>query len=152
MQAAHDITCKHLGKATVWHKYTHDVKIEHNLYEHGESVWYFHKKRVPGISPKLQPAYVLCVVLKRLNDVNFLIGLEGANQGVVHHNNLKKYEGGKSQLGWKKPFVSIIEQKLNLRSMSGSPKVKVIIRIIQILRACYDFCLSSDDSLYDGDS
>ena len=64
MQAAHYIAREHLGKATVWHKYTHDVKIKHNRYENGESVWYLHEKRVPGISPKLQPANVLCVVLK----------------------------------------------------------------------------------------
>ena len=54
------------------------MKIEHNRYKNGVSVWYLHEKRVPGISPKLQPAYVLCGVLKRLNDVNYLIGLEGA--------------------------------------------------------------------------
>ena len=95
MQVAHDIAREHLRKATVRHKYTHDVKIEHNGYGQGESVWYLHEKRVPGISPKLQPAYVLCVVLKRLNDVNYLIGLEGGSQCVVHHDKLKKYEGGK---------------------------------------------------------
>ena len=71
------------------------MKIEHNCYGHGESVWYLHEKRAPGIGPKLQPAYVLCVVLKRLNDVNYLIGLEEGSQRVVHHDKLKKYEGGK---------------------------------------------------------
>ena len=76
------------------------MKIEYNRLGHGESVWYLHEKRspekkIPGISLKLQPAYVLCVVLKRLNDVNYLIGLEGGNQRVVHHDKLKKYEGGK---------------------------------------------------------
>ena len=95
MQVAHDIAREHLGKATVRHKYTHEVKIEHNRYENGEGVWNLHEKKVPRISPKLQPAYVLSVVLKRLNDVNYLIGLEGGSQRVVHHDKLKKYEGGK---------------------------------------------------------
>ena len=79
------------------------MKIEYNRFWNGESVWYLYEKRVPlkrvpGISLKLQPAYVLCVVLKRLNDVNYLIGLEGGNQSVVHHDKLKKYEGGKKPI------------------------------------------------------
>ena len=60
MQVAHDIAREHLGKATVRHKYTHDVKIEHNRYENGESVWYLHEKRVPGISKNSQ---LMCCVL-----------------------------------------------------------------------------------------
>ena len=32
--------------------------------------------------PKQQPAYLLCVVLKRLNDVNYLIRLEGGGGAI----------------------------------------------------------------------
>ena len=113
MQVAHDIARKHLEKVTVWHKYTHDVKIEHNRYENGESVWYLHKKRVPGISPKLQPAYLLCVVLKRLSDGNYLIGLEGGSQRFVHHDKLKKYEGGKKQTWMEKAVRVYNRSKIN---------------------------------------
>ena len=63
-------------------------------------MWYFHEKRVPGISPKLQPVCVLCVVLKRLNEVNYLIGLEGSGRRVVHHDKFKRGGGGKCQSGW----------------------------------------------------
>ena len=38
---------------------------------------------------------MLCVVLKRLNEVNYLIGLEGSGHRVVHHAKLKRYEGVK---------------------------------------------------------
>ena len=93
MQAAHDIAREHLGEAAVRHKYSYDVKIKHNRFEKGESVWYRHERRVPGISPKLQPAYVLCVVLKRLSDLNYFIELESGSRCVVHHDKLKKYEG-----------------------------------------------------------
>ena len=75
MQVAHDIPREHLRKATVRHKFTHDVKIEHNRYEVGESVWYLHEKK--SSRNKSETSASLRVVLKRLNGVNYLIGLEG---------------------------------------------------------------------------
>lgn len=93
MEAAHDIAREHLENASRRHKYAYDTRIEHLRYEQGECVWYLHERRLPGVSPKLQPIYVLCVVLKRLNDVNYLIKLEEGGSRVVHHDKLKKYEG-----------------------------------------------------------
>ena len=81
------------GNAAKRHKYAYDTKLEHLRYEQGECVWYLHEKRVIGISPKLQPRYVMCVVLKRLSDVTYLIGVEKGDNRVVHHDKLKRYEG-----------------------------------------------------------
>ena len=93
MQAAHDIAREHLENAVKRHKYAYDTKLEHLRYEQGECAWYLHEKRVPGVSPKLQQKYVLCVVLKKLSDVTYLIRLEEGSNHVVHHDKLKKYEG-----------------------------------------------------------
>ena len=76
--------------------YAYDTKLEHLRYEQGECAWYLHEKRVLRISPKLQPKYVLCVVLKRLSDVTYLIGLEKGDNRVVHHDKLKRYVGQNS--------------------------------------------------------
>ena len=92
LQAAHDIAREHLENAAKRHKYAYDTKLEHLCYEQGECAWYLHEKRVPGVSPKLQPKYVLCVVLKKLSDVTYLIRLGGGGNRVVHHDKLKKYE------------------------------------------------------------
>ena len=93
LQTTHDIAREHLGNAAKRHKYAYDTKLEHLLYEQGECVWYLHEKRVIGISPKLQPRYVMCVVLKRLIDVTYLIRVEKGDNRVVHHDKLKRYEG-----------------------------------------------------------
>ena len=93
LQTAHDIAREHLGNVAKRHKYAYDTKLEHLRYEQGECVWYLHEKRVIGISPKLQPRYVRCVVLKRLSDVTYLIGVEKGDNRVVHHDKLKRYEG-----------------------------------------------------------
>ena len=100
MQTAHDIGREHLGNAAKLHKYAYDTKLEHLRYEQGECFLYLHEKRVIGISPKLQPRYVMCVVLKRLSDVTYLIGVEKGDNRVVHHNKLKRYEGHTGQNGW----------------------------------------------------
>ena len=100
MQTAHDIAHEHLGNAAELHKYAYDTKLEHLRYEQGECFWYLHEKRVIGISPKLQPRYVMSVVLKRLSDVTYLIGVENGDNRVVHHDKLKRYEGHTGQNGW----------------------------------------------------
>ena len=99
MQAAHDIAREHLGNAAKRHKYAYDTNLEHFRYEQGECAWYLHEKRVLRTSPKLQPKYVLCVVLKRLSYVTYLIGLEKGDNRVVHHDKLKRYVGI-AQNGW----------------------------------------------------
>ena len=91
--AAHDIAREHLENAAKRHKYAYDTKLEHLRYEQGECAWYLHEKRVPGVSQKLQPKYMLCVLLKKLSDVTYLIRLEEGGNRVVHHDKLKKYEG-----------------------------------------------------------
>ena len=60
MQVAHDIAREHLEKAAKRHKYAYDIRIEHNRYEQGECVWYFHEKRVPGMSKITTGLCVVC--------------------------------------------------------------------------------------------
>lgn len=62
-------------------------------YDPGDCAWYLHERRTSGISPKLQMAYVQCVILRKVNDVNYLIRLKEGTDCVVHHDKLKKYEG-----------------------------------------------------------
>lgn len=99
IQAAHDIARNYLDKAAKRHKYTYDTRLRHMSYEPGDCAWYLHERRVLGISPKLQMAYELCVILRKINDVNFLIRLEGGQDRVVHHDKLKNYEGV-NKPGW----------------------------------------------------
>ena len=84
LQAAHDVAREHLENAAKRHKYAYDTKLEHLRYEQGKFALYLHEKRVPGVSSKLQPKYVLCVVLKKLSDVTYLIRLEEGGNSVVH--------------------------------------------------------------------
>ena len=100
LQTAHDIACEHLGIASKRHKNAYNTKLEHLRYEQGECVWYLHVKRIVGISPKLQPRYVMCVVFKRLSDVTYLIGVEKGDNRVVDHDKLKGMRDKTGQNGW----------------------------------------------------
>ena len=93
LHMAHDIAREHLGNAAKRHRYAYDTKLEHLRYEQGKCVRYLHQKREIGTNTKLQPRYVLCIVLKRLSDVTYLFGVEKGDNRVVHHDNLKRYEG-----------------------------------------------------------
>ena len=92
MQVVHDIAREHLENAANRHKYAYDIRIEHNRYEHGECMIFSREKS--SISPKLQLVFVLCLVLKRHNDANYLIGLEGSGRRVMYRDKLKRYERG----------------------------------------------------------
>ena len=93
MQVAHEIARSHLQSAARHHKYAYDTRLRHLSYDPGDCAWYLHECRVSGISPKLQMAYVLCLILKKVNDVNYLIRLREGTDRDVHNDKLKKYEG-----------------------------------------------------------
>ena len=93
MQVAYDIARSHLDKAAKHHKYAYDTRLKYMNYDPGDCAWYLHERRTSGISPKLQMAYVQCVILRKFNDVNYLIRLKEGTDCVVHHDKLKKYEG-----------------------------------------------------------
>ena len=98
MQMAHEIAHSHLKSAARHHKYAYGTRLRHLSYDPGDCAWYLHKW-VPGISPKLQMAYVLCLILKKVNGVNYLIRQREGTDRVVHHDKLKKYEGEKKTYG-----------------------------------------------------
>ena len=75
MQVAHEIERSHLQSAAKHHKDAYDTCLRHLSYDPGDCAWYLHERRVSGISPKLQMAYVLCLVLRKVNDVNYIIRL-----------------------------------------------------------------------------
>ena len=93
MQVAHEIGRSHLQSAARQHKYAYHTSLRHLSYDPGDCAWYLHESRVQGISPKLQMTYVVCLVLKKVNDVNYLDRLVEATDRVVHHDKLKKNEG-----------------------------------------------------------
>ena len=66
----------------------------------------------------------MCVVLKNLSDVTYLIGIEKVDNRVVHHDKLKRYEG-QNRPKWKDRAVrSFVNGNKNLGQCYGS-KVKV---------------------------
>ena len=104
MQVAHEIARSHLQSAARHHKYAYDTRLSHLSYDPGDCARYLHERRVPGISPKLQMAYVLCLILKKVNDVNYLIRLREGTDRVVHHDKLKTYEGENKPVWLTKAF------------------------------------------------
>ena len=88
------VTRENLEKATVRHKYSYDNKVVECTYKPGDCAWYLHEFRGLGTSPKLQPLYKICVIIKCINEFNYLIKLEYSEKSrVVHHDKLKPFDG-----------------------------------------------------------
>ena len=95
MQHAHYIARKHIGKAAEKQESLYDAKKHLNSYDLGDAVWYLNEARYVDKSPKLQSAYLgPYVVIKKLNEQDYMIQIElNGKTMVVHHNKLKPYEG-----------------------------------------------------------
>jgi hypothetical protein len=54
----------------------YDARVYLKNYQPGDAVWYLHEQRKECVCTKLQPLYmVLCVVLKKYNDLVYCVQL-----------------------------------------------------------------------------
>ena len=92
---AHNVARQHLFANAKRRKDYYDHKSNLISYEAFEKVWFLNESRFEGVSPKLQPLYVgPCLVIKKLNDINYFIQLDGkGTRKVVNHDKLKPYKG-----------------------------------------------------------
>ena len=95
LEKAHEVAREHLGKNARRHKEQYDAKCLLNSYNAGDLVWYASGTIDLQITPKLRRSYMgPVVVLKKINDLNYLIQLDAKKtQKVVHHNKLLPYRG-----------------------------------------------------------
>ena len=86
---------KHLDASAKRQKEHYDAKTKFNRLNRGDYVWYRQEKREQGKSTKLfMPYSGPHLVLQKLNDLNYLIQMDGSGrQRVLHHNKLKRYQG-----------------------------------------------------------
>jgi len=112
LEKAHEIARKHLKRAAEKQSASHDVKLSMKSYQTGDLVWYQAENRKEGITPKLQPLYKgPAVVLRKVNELNFLIQLDRrGSKYLVHHNKLKPYEGSQI-VSWAKSAVKKFTMK-----------------------------------------
>ena len=106
MQLAHDIARKHLKTSSRRQKDCYDAKKCFHRFEPGDYVWYATARTQLPVTPKLRkPFEGPFVVLKRVNDLVYLIQFDkkGPTQNV-HHNKLKPYHGD-TVLKWARAAV-----------------------------------------------
>ena len=95
MEKAHDMTRKYLQSNAKRHKVIHDTKLNAQNYQVGDQVWYLNEIRKEGVSPKLLRPYTgPCVIIQKMNNLDFYIQLDKkGTKRLVHHNKLKPYVG-----------------------------------------------------------
>ena len=95
LHRAHNIARRHLQNNAKRRKDYYDIKSNLISYEVFQRVWYLNESRTEGISPKLQPSYLgPCLITNKLNDINYVIQVDGkGTRKVVNHNKLKPYNG-----------------------------------------------------------
>ena len=100
---AHEVARKHLESSAKHQKECYDSKAKLNQFDRGDYVWYLQEKREKGKSTKLHMPYSgPHLVIEKLNDLDYIIQMDGnGKQRVLHHNKLKKYEGIQ-KLSWEK--------------------------------------------------
>ena len=95
MNKAHEVTRERLQKCAVREKQGYDAKKSVNQYKVGDLVWYQTEIGQQHVTPKLRrPFQGPFLVIKKLNDLNYMLQLnEKGTRKVVHHNKLKPYKG-----------------------------------------------------------
>ena len=106
MQKAHDVAREHIGSAAKRQKETYDVKRALHTYKVGDYIWFYTDVGQLGMAPKLRSPYEgPYLVIKKINDLNYMIQLDGkGRKKVVHHNRLKPYLGN-ARLRWAKSAI-----------------------------------------------
>lgn len=106
-QWAHKVAREHLKVAAKRQKQNYDAKLTFHSYKAGDYVWYKTGMGQLHLTPKLRSSFAgPFLVVKKINDLIYLIQLnrEGKRK-VVHHNNLKPYLGT-TKLRWAKTSLA----------------------------------------------
>jgi transposase InsO family protein len=116
MQHAHSIARQHLSAAGVRQKEVYDTKLLLNTYKPGDMVWYQTDISQLHIAPKLRKPYEgPYVVVKRVNDLNYVIQLDAkGKRRFVHHNKLKPYKGD-LRFKWAKSAINRAKSEATLK-------------------------------------
>jgi len=114
---AHEVCRRFMLKTAKRRKDNYDIKSSLIPYSAGDPVWFLNEQRREGVCQKLQPIYIgPCVILKKLNDLNYCI--QQTKDGpvkVVNHDKLKPYLGNQYP-DWAKKALR------NYRRKDGSSK------------------------------
>ena len=103
MQHAHDVARKYLEAATKRQKDYYDAKGSYHSFRNGDLVWYASELGQLHLTPKLRNPFIGPVlVLKKFNDLNYLLQFDATGtKRVVHCNKMKPYLGSQT-LKWAK--------------------------------------------------
>ena len=95
MQQAQDLARKHLAASSKRQKEYYDLRSTLHVYNPGDLVWVLSHLNQLHIAPKLRNPYDgPFLVLKKLNDLNYVIQYgEGGARRVLHYNKLKPFRG-----------------------------------------------------------
>ena len=106
----HDIARNNLKRAANYRKTNHDLRIALRTFSKGDLVWFRNERRSKGRCPKLQSVWFgPCVVLKKLNDLNYRIQLNGSGSSkIVHIERLKQFHGKETTKRW----IKILQKQL----------------------------------------
>ena len=95
MKHAHHIVRERLSKSQKAKIKYYEKHLNHHTYSPGSFVWYKNEERKEGVCPKLQPLYKgPYVVTIKYNSLDYGVKLgKKGREVVLHHNQLKPYEG-----------------------------------------------------------
>ena len=93
LKEAYDLARDQIGKTAERQKRDHDVRLSHNTFELGDLVYCLDLTRKKGLSPKLNPEKWKgpFVVMRKINDLLFVIKQNKSQPKVIHHDRLKPY-------------------------------------------------------------
>ena len=115
LQHGHTVARKHLAAATKRQKDGYDAKANFHDYSQGDLVWYASDISQLHLAPKLRNPFMGPVlVLKKINDLNFLLQFDERGTKRVVHNNCMKPFLGEKQLPWAKLAVTRYNKKAKL--------------------------------------
>ena len=103
MQHAHQVARKHLDVSAKRQKQNYDVRSKDINFQAGDLVWYQSEIGQLNITPKLRKPFMgPCVVLERVNDINYRIQLDKkGGSKLVNVCKLKKYvTNGETLASW----------------------------------------------------
>ena len=93
MAEANALVRVHARKRTAEMKQHYDRVVRPTTFEPGDLVRHYYRRKLKGISPKWSRYYVgPYLIVKRVNDVNYVIHLNDRTRAIiVHVNKLKPY-------------------------------------------------------------
>ena len=96
MITSHDLARQHLETSSKKQKTYYDAKSTLLKYDRGKLVWYASIASEIHITPKLRKRYMgPALVLKKYDDLTYLIQVNRDSKKVVHHDKLMPYNGDK---------------------------------------------------------